>query len=140
MWDMSPPQDDQAIVLFDGVCNLCNGAVNFLIDRDPHGRFKFGALQSEAAAPLLERHGLRTGALDSFVLIEGSRAFRRSEAALRIAWHLGGVWRLLYPMLLVPRPLRDAAYDWIASNRYRWFGRREVCRVPTPDLEARFLS
>ncbi len=127
-------------MLFDGVCNLCNAAVNFLIDHDPDGRFKFGALQSEAVEPLLVRYGLQTDHLDSFVLIDDEQVFRRSDAALRIAWRLGGAWRLLCPFLLLPRPLRDAAYDWIAANRYHWFGKQEACRIPTPELKAHFIA
>jgi len=133
-------KEDHSIVLFDGVCNLCNAAVNFLIDHDPDGRFKFGALQSEAVEPLLERFGIETDELDSFVLIDDKQVYRRSEAALRIAWRLGGAWRLFYPLLLMPPPLRDAAYDWIAANRYRWFGKRAACRIPTPELKARFIE
>jgi predicted DCC family thiol-disulfide oxidoreductase YuxK len=135
-----PEQEDHTIVLFDGVCNLCNAAVNFLIDHDPEGRFKFGALQSEAVEPLLERQGLKADYLDSFVLIDDEQVYRRSDAALRIAWRLGGPWRLIYPLLLLPRPLRDAAYNWIAENRYRWFGKQDACRLPTPELKARFIS
>jgi predicted DCC family thiol-disulfide oxidoreductase YuxK len=135
-----PEQGDHTIVLFDGVCNLCNAAVNFLIDHDPEGRFKFGALQSEAVEPLLERHGLQADYLDSFILIDDKQVYRRSDAALRIAWRLGGPWRLIYPLLLLPRPLRDAAYNWIAENRYRWFGKQDACRLPTPELKARFIS
>ncbi|BBM70001.1 thiol-disulfide oxidoreductase DCC family protein [Rhodothermus marinus] len=128
------------IVLFDGVCNLCNGFVNFVIDRDPAGYFKFGALQSEAARPYLERFGLRPDYMDSIVLIENGRLYRDSTAALRILRRLQGLWPLLYGLIVVPRPLRDAVYRWIARHRYRWFGRREQCRVPTPDLLARFLE
>ncbi len=128
------------IVLFDGVCNLCNGFVNFVIDRDPAGYFKFGALQSEAARPYLERFGLRPDYMDSIVLIENGRLYRDSTAALRILRRLKGLWPLLYALIVVPRPLRDAVYRWIARHRYRWFGRREQCRVPTPDLLARFLE
>lgn len=135
-----PVQEVHTIVLFDGVCNLCNATVNFLIDCDPNGRFKFGALQSEAVEPFLERYGLQADRLESFVLIEDEQVYRRSEAALRIAWRLGGAWRLLYPFLLLPRPLRDAAYAWIAANRYRWFGKQEACRMPTPELKARFIA
>lgn len=131
---------DNLIVLFDGVCNFCNAAVNFLIDHDPHGRLKFGALQSEAAAPLLESHGIRADDLESFVFIDRGRVHRRSDAALHLAWALGGVWRLLYPFLLLPRPARDAIYDWIATNRYRWFGKRDACRIPTPELKSRFIE
>ncbi|MCI0573316.1 MAG: thiol-disulfide oxidoreductase DCC family protein [Myxococcaceae bacterium] len=128
------------VVLFDGVCNLCNGAVNFIIDRDPEARFRFASLQSPVGATLLERHGLKVQAEpESMVLLEGGHLYVRSTAALRIARHLRGAWRLLYVLLLVPRPLRDAAYRFIARHRYRWFGRTEACRVPTPALRARFL-
>lgn len=135
-----PEQEDESIVLFDGVCNLCNAAVNFLIDHDPGGRFKFGALQSEAVEPLLERYGIRADYLDSFILIDDEQVYRRSDAALRIARRIGGAWRLLYPLLLLPRPLRDAVYDWVAANRYRWFGTKDACRLPTPELKARFIA
>ncbi|SHK77878.1 thiol-disulfide oxidoreductase DCC family protein [Rhodothermus profundi] len=128
------------IVLFDGVCNLCNGFINFVIDRDPAGYFKFGALQSEAARPYLERFGLQPDYLDSIILIEGGRCYRDSTAALRILRRLRGLWPLLYGLIVVPRPLRDAVYRWVARHRYRWFGRRAQCRVPTPDLLARFLE
>lgn len=127
------------VILFDGVCNLCNGAVNFVIDRDPEGVFTFGALQSEQAEALLQKHALPEDYLDSLVLLENGRLYVRSEAALRIARRLGGLWPLLYAFMAVPRPLRNRIYDWIASNRYGWFGRREQCRVPTPELRQRFL-
>ncbi|MDQ7039477.1 MAG: thiol-disulfide oxidoreductase DCC family protein [Rhodothermus sp.] len=136
----SPEKARHGIVLFDGVCNLCNGFVNFIMDRDPAGYFKFGALQSEAARPYLERLGLQPDYMDSIVLIENDRCYRDSTAALRILRRLKGPWPLLYGLIVVPRPLRDAVYRWIARNRYRWFGRREQCRVPTPDLLARFLD
>ncbi len=131
---------EHGIVLFDGVCNLCNGFVNFVIDRDPAGYFKFGALQSEAARPYLERFGLRPDYMESIVLIDGGRLYRDSTAALRILRRLKGFWPLLYGLIVIPRPLRDMAYRWIARYRYRWFGRREQCRVPTPDLMVRFLG
>ena len=128
------------VVLFDGVCNLCNATVNFLIDRDPDGVFRFGALQSEAARPLLHRHGLSATELSSVVLIEDGHVYTRSTAALRIARRLPGLWPLLQVFYAVPTPLRDLVYDVIARNRYRWFGKRDACRVPTPDLRARFLD
>lgn len=128
------------IVLFDGVCNLCNGFVNFIIDRDPAGYFKFGALQSEAARPYLQRWKLRPDYMDSVVLIESGRCYRDSTAALRILRRLKGFWPLLYGLIVIPRPLRDAVYRWIARHRYQWFGRRAQCRLPTPDLMARFLD
>lgn len=127
------------LILFDGVCNLCNGAVNFVIDHDPHARFTFGALQSPEAEPILNRYGLSPGHLDSLVLIEDGVLYQKSDAALRVARRLTGAWPLLSAFLAVPTPLRDVVYDWIASNRYDWFGKRAQCRVPTPDLQERFL-
>jgi predicted DCC family thiol-disulfide oxidoreductase YuxK len=126
-------------VLFDGVCNLCNGFVNAVIDRDPDGYFTFGALQSDPAQAYLEAFGVAEDALDSVVLIERGRLYRRSTAALRILRRLPPPWPLAYAFIAVPRPIRDRIYDWIAARRYRWFGRRPTCRVPTPELRSRFL-
>lgn len=130
------------VVLFDGVCNLCNSAVQFVLDRDPDGRFRFASLQSEPAAELLRAHGLSPPAGDpeSIVLIEDGRAYQSSTAALRIARRLPGAWKLAYALIVVPSFVRDAVYRWIARNRYRWFGKSEQCRVPTPQLRARFLA
>ena len=133
----SPPS---AVVLFDGVCNLCNRSVNFIIDHDARAYFRFAALQSDAATPLLARCGLAADFLAGVVLWEDGRCFTRSTAALRIFRRLGGPWPLLYACILVPRPLRDAAYDWIIGRRYRWFGKTESCRVPTPEVMDRFLA
>ena len=132
-------QDTGGIILFDGVCNLCNGAVTFVIDRDTKGFFTFAPLQSNAARALLERHGLSPGTLDSIVLVEDGQVYQRSGAALRIARRLKGGWPLLYGFMAVPRFIRDRVYDFIAANRYRWFGKEDACRVPTPELRARFL-
>lgn len=126
-------------MLFDGLCNLCSGAVDFIIDRDPRAELRFAALQSDAARPLLARCGLPAEHPGSIVLVEDGRCYRRSTAALRIARRLTFPWPLLYALLLVPRPLRDAVYDWVARNRYGWFGKRDRCRTPTPDLRSRFL-
>ena len=129
-----------ALLLFDGVCNLCNGFVNFLIDHDPHGQIRVGALQSEAARPYLEAFGLDPEALDSVVLIERGQVYRKSTAALRVARRLEAPWPLAYyAFIAVPRPLRDAVYDVVANNRYDWFGKRDSCRMPTPELQERFL-
>ncbi|MCE9667303.1 thiol-disulfide oxidoreductase DCC family protein [Myxococcus stipitatus] len=129
-----------AVVLFDGVCNLCNGAVNFIIDRDPASSFRFAALQSDQAAALLAPLG-RVPEVEpqSFILVEGGKVYERSTAALRIARRLRGGWKLFYAFMLVPRPLRDAVYRLVARNRYRMFGKAESCRMPTPELRARFL-
>jgi predicted DCC family thiol-disulfide oxidoreductase YuxK len=143
---MMTPQTERAIILFDGVCNLCNGFVNFVIDRDPEEVFRFAALQSEAAKTLLQAHGVTVDAdapenlLQSVILIENEQVYRRSTAALRIARHLALPWPLLYGLIAVPTPIRDAIYDRIAARRYAWFGQRDQCRVPTPDLRDRFLD
>lgn len=131
---------DAPILLFDGVCNLCNGLVAFILRNDPRRRFRFASLQSPAGQALLARHGLPTADLDSVVLIEGSRAFTRSTAVLRTALRMGYLWPLAFVFILIPRPLRDLGYKWIGKNRYRMFGRREACMLPTPNLKARFLN
>ena len=125
------------VILFDGVCNLCNGFVRFVIARDPHSRFQFGPLQSDAAQRLLAGAPPVSG--ESVVLIEDGRVFRRSTAALRILRRLTLPWPFAYIAVLVPRPLRDAVYDVVARNRYEWFGRRDTCMVPTPEVHQRFL-
>ncbi len=125
-----------AVVLFDGVCTLCNGAVTFIIDHDPDAYFAFAPLQSETGAALL---GPEQRELNSIVLLEDGQRFTRSTAALRVARRLRGVWPL-YALILVPRPLRDRVYTWVAANRYRWFGTVDACRLPTPELKRRFLE
>ncbi len=138
--DAANTQRAGAVVLFDGVCNLCNGAVNFIIDRDPGSHFRFAALQSEQAAALLAPLG-RVPEVEpqSFILVEDGKVYERSTAALRIARRMRGGWKLLYAFMVVPRPLRDAVYRLVARNRYRMFGKAESCRMPTPELRARFL-
>jgi predicted DCC family thiol-disulfide oxidoreductase YuxK len=131
---------DQALILFDGVCNLCNGTVNFILDHDPDGYFRFAPLQSEVAQEQLAGTDAAGADLDTVVLVEGGTVYVRSTAALRIARRLTAPWPLLALFLAVPRPLRDAVYDWIATHRYDWFGRRDQCRLPTPALKDRFLE
>lgn len=133
-------QHNRAIILFDGVCHLCTSTVQFIIKRDPHGYFTFASLQSEIGRQLLEEHGLQPDALDTFVLVEGSRCFTRSDAALRVAQHLSGGWSLVRALSLIPKPVRDWGYTVIARNRYRWFGRRETCMIPSRDILDRFLQ
>jgi len=128
------------IVLFDGVCKFCNASVNFIIDHDPAGRIRFAALQSEAGQALLRKFRLDTSEFDTLILVEGERFWARSTAALRVAGHLGGPWRYLSALLLMPAFLRDPLYDVLARNRFRWFGRLDACRVPTPEVRARFLE
>jgi predicted DCC family thiol-disulfide oxidoreductase YuxK len=139
MTDAAPP-DDHAIVIFDGVCNLCNGTVNFIIDHDPAGHFRFAPLQSSTAETYLDGADGPDRDLGTIVLVEHGQTYVRSTAALRIARRLTGPWHLLYLAIGIPRPLRDAVYDWIAANRYDWFGRRDQCRMPTPALRDRFLD
>ena len=128
------------MILFDGICNVCNGFVDFVIARDPAAHFRFASLQSDAAHRLVTDVKTEHPLPDSFVLVEDGRVFMRSDAACRIARRLGFPWNLAYPLMVLPRPLRDWAYDIVARNRYRWFGTRETCRVPTPDLRRHFLE
>jgi predicted DCC family thiol-disulfide oxidoreductase YuxK len=129
-----------AIVLFDGVCNLCSRSVAFIIEHERESTLRFAAVQSKTGAELMQRHGLDPANITTFALILDNVAYTRSDAALRIARRLRGPWRLLTALRIVPRPLRDFAYDLVARNRYRWFGRRDACMVPTPELKARFLD
>jgi predicted DCC family thiol-disulfide oxidoreductase YuxK len=131
---------DAPLILFDGECNLCNGAVQFVLRRDPRARFRFAALQSAAARAALAAAGVLGALPDSIVLVHRGRVRVKSAAALAIARGLRFPWPLLTVFWLVPYPLRDLVYDWIARNRYRWFGKRDVCWVPTKELRARFVS
>lgn len=140
MYDVPAMSSGSSVVLFDGHCNLCCGTVVFILRRDPGGRFRFASLQSHAGQNLLRRAGYPPDTLETVVLIENERAFDRSTAALRIARRLGSAWPLLYAFILIPRPLRDAVYAWVARHRYRWFGRRDQCLVPTGDMAGRFLE
>lgn len=129
-----------SLVLFDGVCNLCNGLVHFVIARDSGGRFQFGALQSASARRVLDLHDAPAPLPDAIVLVDEGRLFTRSTAVLRIARRLRFPWLLAYAFIAVPRPLRDWIYDLIARHRYRWFGTRARCPVPTAELRARFID
>jgi len=128
------------LILFDGICNFCNRSVNFIIDHDPHKRFRFVPLQSELGQSLLRRFGLPRGDVDTMILVDDGRAYARSSAALRVAWRLGGWWRFFTLLFAIPPLLRDGAYNVLASNRYRWFGKTETCRVPTADVRDRFVG
>jgi predicted DCC family thiol-disulfide oxidoreductase YuxK len=132
--------EERKIILFDGVCNLCNRAVQFVLKHDHKNQFAFGSLQGKAGQSFLLSHHLSTPELHSFFLVEGERVYSRSSAALRVARHLGGAWALLWVFMVVPKFIRDAVYDWIARNRYRWFGKREECMIPTPALRGKFLD
>jgi predicted DCC family thiol-disulfide oxidoreductase YuxK len=128
------------IVLFDGVCNFCHASVQFIIDRDPQDRFRFAPLQSSLGEKLLTHFDLGRQKIVSVVLVESGRCYVKSTAALRIARHLRRPWPLVALLIMLPVGLRDLAYDWFARNRYRWFGRSDQCRMPTPQLQRRFLD
>jgi predicted DCC family thiol-disulfide oxidoreductase YuxK len=139
-----------AVVLFDGVCNFCDSSVNFVIEHDRDGYFKFAPLQSEAGIELANKYGLRSEEagssvddlipIDSVILIEDGAAYTHSTAALRIVRRLGGIWSWLYAFIVVPRPVRDFFYKLFAKYRYRFFGKRDQCMIPSPEVRARFLD
>jgi len=128
------------LILFDGVCNFCNASVNFVIARDPGKIFRFTPLQSATGQETLKRFNLSTTDLDTMVLVQDGRVFTRSTAGLKIARRLSGLWPLFSAFLIVPKFLRDAVYNLIAKNRYRWWGKKDVCMVPTPEVRERFLT
>ncbi|WP_435366006.1 thiol-disulfide oxidoreductase DCC family protein [Haloarchaeobius sp. DYHT-AS-18] len=131
---------DGPVLLFDGVCNLCNGVVQFVIPRDPDANIRFAPLQSDAGARLQERAGLPPDQLETVVLVEGDEYYTKSAAVIRIGEHLGGLYRLASVGRFVPRFVRDALYDFVADHRYGWFGKKEQCMVPSPDVKERFLD
>jgi len=132
--------DVHAIVLFDGVCNFCNRSVNWIVRHDARGYFRFAALQSDVGGELQQRYWLDPSALDTLVLIEGGKVRVKSTGALRIVRRVGWPWWPLYALIAIPGPARDLAYDWFARRRYRWFGKREECMVPSPEVRERFLK
>lgn len=127
------------ILLFDGVCNLCNSFVQFVIQRDPEAIFRFTPLQSDIGRELSARAGLPLDELNTVVLYHNDRFYTHSDVALEVVRRLPGFWSVLYGLNVLPKSLRDSIYNWIARNRYRWFGKRESCMMPTPDLKRRFL-
>jgi predicted DCC family thiol-disulfide oxidoreductase YuxK len=133
-------QDKYDIVLFDGVCNLCNGAVDFIIRNDKKNNFKFGSLQDAFSKKIMQDYAVAHDYLDSIVLIRGDRIFFKSEAALEICKKLGGIWTLFYCFKIFPDFMLNPVYDWIANSRYKWFGKRHTCRLPSPGEKSKFLS
>jgi len=133
-WDKYP-----RVIVFDGVCNFCNAFVNFVMDRDPGELFKFGMLQSEPAQHILNQFQLSTEEYETFLLIENRKVFTKSTAALKILRSLNGLWPLLYVCILIPRPIRDAVYSFVARHRYQWMGKTDSCRVPTTKDSQRFV-
>jgi predicted DCC family thiol-disulfide oxidoreductase YuxK len=134
------PQDKK-IILFDGICNLCNSSVQYIIKRDKNDTFRFVALQSELGQKILKHLGIANRNIDSIVLYEPGRAYYyKSNAVLKIAGELGGLISLLVVFKPLPKKFRDVVYDYIARNRYKWYGKKESCMIPTPELKAKFLA
>ncbi|MBL7890076.1 MAG: thiol-disulfide oxidoreductase DCC family protein [Bacteroidia bacterium] len=136
----SNTHDHTAIVLFDGVCNFCNSSVNFIIRHDKKAHFKFASLQSEIGKALCEKFEIDVQRIDSIILIENDQFNIKSSAILRITKKLNGGYPLLFGFIIIPRFVRDVVYDLIARNRYKWFGKKESCMIPTPDVKERFIS
>ncbi len=130
----------QHIVLFDGVCNLCNSGVQFIIKKDKRNLFKFAALQSDFGKELLVKYQIDTKSLNTFVYVNKDKAYIKSTAALKIAKALKRGWQIFYIFIIIPAFIRNFIYDFIAKNRYRWFGKKESCMIPTPELKAKFLD
>lgn len=128
-----------AIILFDGVCNFCNGAVNWVIEHDSAGYFKFAPLQSEIGEDLAARHGIDRAETDSVILVENGSVYTYATAALRIARRFDGIWSAAYVLIVIPKPIRDFFYKLFAKYRYRLFGKQDACMIPTPEIRARFL-
>jgi len=133
-------EEKNTILLFDGVCNFCNDSVNFIIARDSNRYFKFAPLQSEFAEILIKKHNIDSAKTDSIILIENDRVFTYSTAALEVARKLDGGWFVLYGFIVVPKFIRDFFYKIFAKYRYRLFGRRDSCMIPTPEIRDRFLG
>lgn len=138
---MNPDQknDNNAIVLFDGICNFCSRSVLFIIRRDPAAYFRFAALQTDSGRLIAERYRINLDRTDSIILIENKRVFYRSDAALRISRKLRGAWKLFYLFIVIPPFIRNFIYDLVARNRYKWFGKRDTCFIPDESIKARFI-
>ena len=132
--------ENKSIIFFDGICNLCNNSVLFIIKRDKSKRFLYASLQSDAARDILLQFKIKNSDLNSIILIENRKLFQKSTAILKIVKQLNGFWRVNYVFIIVPKFIRDFIYDIIAKNRYKWFGKREVCIAPTGDIKSRFVE
>jgi len=131
--------NNKLIILFDGVCNLCNSSVNFIIKHDTKEQFLFASLQSDAAKEILLQFSTKKLTLDSIILIDDSNIYEKSSAALQISKHLNSGYMLLYSFIIIPKSIRDWMYNIIAENRYKWFGKKKKCMVPTSKIRNRFL-
>lgn len=127
------------IILFDGVCNLCNGLVQFVIKKDKEAKFTMGSLQSESGQKLLKKHNLPLQDYNSFIYLKEERVYSKSSGALHVLKDLGGLWKIFFILIIIPKPIRDYFYGLVAKNRYWFFGKRTECMMPTPALKNRFL-
>lgn len=130
---------EKKIILFDGVCNLCNSSVLFVIKRDSKDQFRFAALQSEIGHSLATKHHIDTTQVDSIMLIQENKVYVKSSAALHIARYLSGAYPLFFLFMLIPTFIRNWVYDYVAKNRYKWFGKKDQCMIPTVELKSKFL-
>jgi len=128
----------KSLILFDGVCNLCNSSVNIIIDLDRRKKFLFSSLQSEEGKSILSKHQINT-VPETIILVEEGNVYQKSTAVLHICRKLIFPLPIFYLFLIIPKFIRDAVYDFVAANRYKWFGAKETCRIPTPELKERFL-
>ena len=131
---------EKKIVLFDGVCNLCSSSVQFILKRDKKDQFLFGSLQGAYGQDVLKKFGMPADEFNSFMLLEGENLYTKSSGALRMLKHLGGAWSMLYVFMIVPKFIRDAVYNTVAHNRYKWFGKKEECWLPKPEWKKKFLD
>ena len=131
--------DNYSIILFDGICNFCNSSVNFIIKRDKGNIFRFASLQSEIGQKFLTEYNFSHTEFDTIILIENGKLYTRSTAALRIAKSLSGIWKLFYIFIIIPGPIRNYLYDLLSRNRYKWFGKRDSCRIPTDKEKSKFI-
>ena len=137
---MSDLNENFSLILFDGVCNFCNSSVNKIIKHDKKNRFKFAALQSEIGKKLLKKHSIDSTKTDSIILIENNSAFTKSTAILKISKHLSGIYPLAYGFIIIPTFIRNFAYDFIARNRYKWWGKKDSCMIPTQEVKEKFIK
>ena len=128
------------ILLFDGVCNVCDSSINFIIKRDKEGKYRYASLQSETGQELLKKFNLPTNDFDSFVYVDGDSYYTKSSGALKVLKGLGGLWSIFYAFIIIPKPIRDAVYSLIAQNRYKWFGKKDECMIPSPEIRERFYN
>ena len=129
-----------SLILFDGVCNFCNSSVNFVIDHDKKNIFKFASLQSDAGQNIFKDNDLPSNEFNTFLLLERNKLYDKSTAALKVTRNLGGLWKQLYVFIIVPPFIRNFFYNLIARNRYKWFGKKDSCRIPTPEERAKFIG